>query len=251
MELSSICKVFTSIMLIGSLIACKEDNKESTSSHVPAEEISACQASLASIQAVPNDELPTRTISANSPQNFGENSAADFYLASGEVGFLEDREYNFNNIYLESNSIINISEQANTNSAFIKIHALGSCDLNGVFNIEGYKGTLEIRCDGQFNTGGVINVSSSSVSSSIIELRSNGILITKLETLSGEDNDAGSGVIISNGDDLDGDGLIDTGLPTIVIVDSFNSDDTSLDLTINENPTVIELDTVAFYPCTI
>jgi len=234
-------------MLIGSLIACKEDNKESTSSHVPAEEISACQASVASIQAVPKEEVSTRAISANSSQDFGEDSAADFYLASGEVGFLEDREYNFNNIYLESNSIINISEQANTDSAFIKIHALGSCDLNGVFNLDGYKGTLELRCDGQFNTGGTINVSNSSVSSSIIELRTNGILITKSETLSGEDDDAGRGVIISNGNDLDGGGLIEIEGSGIIELDSIDFGD--LDFTITENTTVIDGGTIVFDPC--
>ena len=245
-------------MLIGSVIACKEDNDKSNVSldiqEVHHKEVIAPSEAQNEIPVCPELGSSIQAMSVNSVQQFDDGSDSDFYLASGEVSFLEDREYNFNNIYLETNSTIKISEQANTDSAFIKIHALGSCDLNGEVNIEGYKGTLEIRCDGQFNPGGVLRVSGSSV-----ELSSNGIVVTKTEAHSGEDDGAGSGTIISNGDDLDGDGLIDSGFPTIVVVDSNLLDDFVFpDITIIESPpiitvlepdTMIESDPDTFYIC--
>ncbi len=247
MELSSIYKLCTSIILVGSVIGCSEDNDESTSSHVSEEEVSACQTSATSIQSVSNEEVSTRVISANNSQDFNEGSDGDFYLASGEVSFLEDREYNFNNIYLESNSTLSISEQANTDSAFIKIYAQGSCDFNGEFNIEDYKGTLEVRCDGQFNSGGTLRISGSSV-----ELRSSGILVTKTEANSEEEGSAGSGVVISNGDGLDGVGLAEIEGPVTIEWTSTewsSIDFGELDFTITENTIAIDGGTIIFDPC--
>jgi hypothetical protein len=77
-------------------------------------------------------------------------------------------------------------------------------------------------------------------------LRTNGILITKSETLSGEDDDAGSGAIISNGDDLDG-GLIEIEGTGIIELDSIDSDD--LDFIITDSPAVIDGGTVIFDRC--
>jgi hypothetical protein len=245
MELSSICKFFTSIILIGSVIACKEDNdKSNVSPDIQEEaqkEVIAPPESQNELPECPELTASSQRMSVNSVQEFNNGSDGDFYLASGEVGFLEDREYNFNNIYLESNSTIKISEQANTDSAFIKIHALGSCDFYGNLNFEGYEGTVEIRCDGQMTFGAALT------SGYTITLVGTGaIVIGKSEDDSGGYSDGGSGTIISNGDDLDGDGLIDSGFPETVVF--IGLDDYEFpDINIIESPpviTVIELDTV-------
>ena len=94
MELSSIYKLCISIILVGSVIGCSEDNEESTSFHVSEEKISVCQALGASIQTVSNEEVSPRAIFANSIQDFGDGSDGDFHLASGEVALIEHGVYN-------------------------------------------------------------------------------------------------------------------------------------------------------------
>lgn len=246
MELSSISKFFTSIILIGSVIACKEDSDQSNASSdiqeeaqkeviappEPQNEILECSEAAPSIQVMSI---------ASTPDVSG--SDGDYYLASGEVAVLEDREYNFNNIYLESNSTINISEQAKTDSAFIKINALGSCDLNGLVNIIDFKGTLQIHCDGQFNSGGELRVSGNRVL-----LLANGMVITATQPNSEDEGEEGSSAAISNGDDL-----IDFELPQIVTIDLVNGGYDFPGIIVKEgisnSEQILHTETTIFYPC--
>ncbi|MBL4796797.1 MAG: hypothetical protein JKY50_05255 [Oleispira sp.] len=257
MELSSICKIFTSIILIGSVIACKEDNDKSNVSldiqEGTQKEVIAPSEAQDEIPECPEFGPSIQAMSINGVQEFNDGSDGDFYLATGETFTLEERIYNFNNIYLENNSNVEISEQANKDTAVIKINALGSCEFYGNLNFEGYEGTVEIRCDGQSHIGMRLT---SGYSITLVGMGA--IVISKSEDDSGGDGEGGSGAIISNGDDLDGDGLIDSELPGIVDLSGLD-DFVFPDITIIESPTVItvlepdtmiEADPDTFYICT-
>jgi hypothetical protein len=247
MELSSVYKIFTSTILIGSVIACKEDNdKSNVSPDIQEEaqkEVIAPPESQNELPECPELTASSQRMSVNSVQEFNNGSDGDFYLATDETFILEERIYNFNNIYLENNSNVEISEQANKDTAVIKINALGSCDFYGNLNFEGYEGAVEIRCDGQMAFGAALT------SGYTITLVGTGaIVIGKSEDDSGEESDAGGSATISNGDDL-----IDFEPPPIVTVDFVNVDHDFPDIIVKEpisnSEQILHAETTIFYPC--
>ncbi|MFT7559480.1 MAG: hypothetical protein ACI93R_001391 [Flavobacteriales bacterium] len=124
---------------------------------------------------------------------FGDGSDGELYLGENEVFLLDERNYNFDNIYVEVNSILETSDQARDGVGKIVINSRGDCEFYGDFILEDYKGLLEINCYGTTIVASLISVPLGSVSFSHMgeidttdtSTQENSVVIGSTLTLSG------------------------------------------------------------------
>ena len=143
----------------------------------------------------------------------------------------------FNNVYLEPNSNLNISNHMKDSVVSITINALGSCDLYGNINFDGYDVTFEINCSNNIHLGGTISAPNGNI-----------YLSTSSDTLTGTEKILGQGVSFGANESIFiADDFIISGAQTIG--GSIDFDDAFINFTITDNPTFIDGGTVIFDPC--
>jgi len=153
---------FTLLLIVLFLLsACSEEN--SNEPEVLQSENLSCLTESNIIIDDSSDEI-SNVVSSEEISYFGDGMDGEFYLASGEVFNLEEKSYNYSNVYLEADSILSATDQVKEGVDSIQINSVGSCNILGDINLVGYRGTLIINCYSQINLGGAVNVPNGSLS---------------------------------------------------------------------------------------
>ncbi len=155
------------------MTGCLDDNSHSTNSQANNDE------------NCPTTSLISQRTSTSTTLDFGDGSDGEFYLAEDEVFLLDEKTYNFSNVYTELDSILTASDQAKGGTEKIVINSVGNCDFFGNIILTDYNGTFEINCNGTINLGGTITASTGSIN------------LENSEVIAGDEFDFGSDTIIS------------------------------------------------------
>lgn len=190
MKFLAVKRLFTSVIVLTLILACSEKDEETSDE---------------SLTCKPLDSAVQKKFEFEDP-DFGDGTDGELYLASGETLFLEERVYNFNNVYLEVDATLEASDLVTNESGTIRINALGGCEFFGNIKLQHYNGVLEINCYSHISLGGVVDVPNGEVS-----------ITTSSETLTSADDltalEAGS--TIGGSISID-DEFVITGTSTII-----------------------------------
>ncbi len=211
MKLNYINTSIAPVITIGLLTACVGgDESDSSESDRPLHYWEECEPSKRTIRSMPESSI----------EKIGTDSDGELYLAAGETLFLDERAYNFTNIYLESDSIIKVSEVAKNGLGKIQINSLGSCEFYGDIKLENYRGMLEISC---FNivVGGEISTPVGSMNISVSDEPE--VVVVESGALIIGSEGAGfiaSGTLVVGSVGIDSSGPVNVGIDSINIISS-------------------------------
>lgn len=145
MKTSSIKSLSLNILSVLLIVGCSDDQKDKESTDALISDSSGC--SGAKTTAI--------RVSQSIDEDFGDGSDGELYLGFDQQLLLEDKVYNFTNIYTEEGSYVNLAEITTNQDSIITINALGNCELHGDIILPGYTGTLSISCNSLDGSGSI------------------------------------------------------------------------------------------------
>ncbi len=138
-------KLVTSVLVAGVLCGCNGEDSEEEKSELSVSGFS--EPCLEKVLSLSSGELL-------GVSGFGSGVDGEFYLSSGETFLLEEREYNFTNVNLDSGSFLGITNESINGIGVVKINSLGVCNIFGDIDTSGYGGEIAINCYSGITIGG-------------------------------------------------------------------------------------------------
>ncbi|NRB40012.1 MAG: hypothetical protein HRU20_16345 [Pseudomonadales bacterium] len=143
---SSFTKIFsTYIVSTLLLIACSDDRDSNSAKDQAAE-------------CTENNTL-NRKVIRSTVSGFGDGTDGEFYLDVGEEFLLEEKIYNFTNVYTNKGSSIRLKNTSQNKDAIIEINSVGNCEFLGDIILPQFLGTLRLKCYSVISFNGNIDVS--------------------------------------------------------------------------------------------
>lgn len=140
-------KLVTLIFAFSGLSGCNGESKEES-------ELGSMDFGLA--ETCSEGKIIHSKIETSPPAGFGSGVDGEFYLSYGETFYLEEGEYNFTNVNLDSGSLLGVANGSIDGTGIIQINSLGICNIFGDIDISGYSGGIALNCYSGITIGGVL-----------------------------------------------------------------------------------------------